>query len=166
MNNLYFGLDLSLSCPAFAVVAVEGGKPKLIEKSHVKTNAKLWHGRRLVQIEQELQRYLEKYDFTAIAREKGFSRHAQTTQALFKVVGVSDLTVAKNGGKSITDIAPTTVKLQVAGSGKASKDEVAKAVIEILGLQNEARPFVTDDESDACAVVLTYLKQNKLIGGF
>lgn len=160
-DNLYLGLDLSLSCPAFAVIGVKAGKPYLVEKSHVKTSSKQWHGVRLLKIEAELQRYLLKYDFDAIAREKGFSRHNTTTQALFKVVGVSDLTVARGNGTPIVDIAPTTVKRVIAGNGKASKDEVADGVSALL--EDNSVTFTTDDESDACAVALTYLIEKGVI---
>jgi crossover junction endodeoxyribonuclease RuvC len=160
MNNRYLGLDLSLSSPGFAVIAVQDRKPYILESSHVKTDSRKTHGKRLFTIQNEMLRlYSAYYPFNAVIRERGFSRHQATTQALFKVVGVSDLTFSDE--KDIEEIPPTTVKKIVAGDGKASKEDVEIAVRRLLRLDNYV--FKTDDESDACAVVLAYLIREDLI---
>lgn len=152
----YLGLDLSLSSPGFAVIDVSDRTPSLAYVGHIKTNAKQTHGQRLATIQNTLiepviSRY---YPFTAIIRERGFSQHAATTQALFKVVGVADLTFADDG--EIVEIPPATVKKALTGSGRAEKAEVADKVRQRLRLPSDYR-FATDDESDACAVALAYL---------
>jgi crossover junction endodeoxyribonuclease RuvC len=160
MNNRFFGLDLSLSSPGFAVISVQDRKPYILESSHVKTNAKYTHGKRLVTIQNEMLRIYGAYSpFNTVIRERGFSRHQTTTQALFKVIGISDLTLSDE--KDIEEIPPTTVKKIVAGDGKASKEDVETAVRRLLRLDNYE--FKTDDESDACAVVLAYLIREDLI---
>ena len=58
-------------------------------------------------------------------REKGFSRFPHETQALFKVVGVADLTAWQKCRTVYEEIAPSAVKKLLVGSGKASKEEVA-----------------------------------------
>lgn len=155
-DHLVLGLDLSMARPGFAVVKATNGKPTVLHTSHVRTNSRQSHGQRLIAIEKELINVIEQFgQFTVVVREKGFSRHNLTTQVLFRVVGISDLALAKEGYTRIVDIAPTTVKKWVAGSGKASKEEVAQAVIKIIGDYD----FATDDESDAVAVALAYLIQ-------
>lgn len=155
-------LDLSLSCAGFAVIEIDNRKPILIHKSHVKTNAKQTHGQRLISIAEHLQWLHKKYgDFNAVVREKGFSMHASTTQALFKVVGVSDLIMATNGHPQIVEIPPTTVKKALTGNGRADKDEVANALKPYVG----AQVYKVNDESDAVAVGIAYAIQKKLIGG-
>jgi crossover junction endodeoxyribonuclease RuvC len=78
-----------------------------------------------------------------------------TTQVIFRVVGVSDLALAKEGYTKIVDLSPTTVKKAVAGNGKADKKQVAQAVETFIGEYQ----FKNDDESDAVAVALAYLIQ-------
>ena len=64
-----------------------------------------------------------------VVREKGFSRFATTTQTLFKVVGVSDLTILDlMGVKNVEEITPTSVKKYTTGDGKATKLDVMDAV--------------------------------------
>lgn len=165
-KNVTLALDLSLSSPGFAVLATEHNGhynvPIVLETSHVKTKASKSHGYRLGEISEEIDRYLLDYSPDHIVREKGFSRFATTTQALFKVVGVSDLYAQMRMDKVIAEIPPTTVKKAVTGSGKATKDEVAGAVIHILRI-DDPYFFGTDDESDAAAVALAYMYDRQLI---
>lgn len=162
-TNTILALDLSLSSPGFAVIAFDSeGNPLLLEKSHVKTKASKPHGYRLGEISEEVDRYIVAYQPEHYVREKGFSRHAKTTQALFKVVGVSDLYAYMRTEREIAEIAPTSVKKLVTGNGKASKQEVEVAVKRILRIEIDDF-FATDDESDACAVGLAYAVKKRLL---
>lgn len=60
-------------------------------------------------------------------REQAFSRFPQETQALFKVVGIADMAAWTYAGRTWEEIAPATVKKLLTGSGKAAKEEVARA---------------------------------------
>ena len=60
-------------------------------------------------------------------REKGFSRFPHETQALFKVMGIADLTAWQKCRAAYEEIAPAAVKKLLAGSGKASKEEEVAA---------------------------------------
>lgn len=98
-------------------------------------------------------------DVAVFVREKGFSRFPHETQVLFKVVGVVDLAAWKAYGTEFVEIAPTTVKKLLTGSGKANKDEVAAALDKYIGEQQ----FEADDESDAAAVGIAWLIRNSYI---
>lgn len=98
-------------------------------------------------------------DIAVFVREKGFSRFPHETQALFKVVGIADLAAWRTCRTEFVEIAPTTVKKLLTGSGKAGKDEVAAALEQYLGKQT----YATDDESDAIAVGIAWLKRQKII---
>lgn len=66
-------------------------------------------------------------DVAVFVREKGFSRFQHETQTLFKVVGIADLAAWRMRKTQFEEIAPTTVKKLLTGTGKASKEEVAAA---------------------------------------
>lgn len=160
MRKRYLGLDLSMSSAGVAVIDVEDRTPKLVTAYRIKTNPKQRHGERLHVIAKGIRAVHDEHaPFDTIIREKGFSRFAATTQALFKVVGISDLILRDY---KIIELSPTTIKKCVTGSGKADKLEVEYAVREILGLDSTYL-FISDDASDACAVILTHLIENKLI---
>lgn len=159
--TVVLGMDLSLSCPAFCVARVREGKVEVIHLSHVKTKGKDSHGARLRVIFNHLEQLLVDYpNITHVVREKGFSRHAITTQTLFKVVGISDLIAHHFGHENIAEIAPTTVKKLITGSGKAEKEEVAAGLYKYLYTPVN---FSNTDESDACGVCIAYMKEKKML---
>lgn len=154
-------MDLSLSCPAFAVVSVKNGVAELHHLSHLKTDTKKTHGYRLFQIYNHMDNiYKEHPDLDEVVREKGFSRFPSVTQTLFKVVGISDVCANRNGIDVITEYAPTTVKKTISGTGKGSKEDVARCVNIYFGTDIK---FKTDDESDAVAVAITHLLKKKAL---
>ena len=93
-------------------------------------------------------------------RERAFSRFPHETQALSKVVGIADLTAWQAAEATYDELAPTTVKKILAGSGRATKLEVSEALLPYIGQQD----YATDDESDAVAVGVAWLIQNTLLG--
>lgn len=161
-NNdiLILAMDLSLNLPAFCVARVENGVFKVIEVSHVdnKKEKGLTTAEKLGRISWHLKNIFQKYGgFDVVVREKGFSRFANTTQLLFRVVGVSDLVAYDEMAlREIEEIPPTTVKTTVAGYSRADKQEVEEGVRELLQEHQKDIEFYSDDESDAVAVALTW----------
>lgn len=152
-------MDLSLNGSAFAVGKVVGGALYIEELTTVdnKTRkyANLTHGEKLKRIGEELIGLLARYDITEIVRERGFSRHNKSTQALYKVHGVVDYVLEQYGYRDTEPAIPaTTVKKLVTGSGKASKEEVMRALEQYVGRQE----YSSDDESDAVAVAVALRK--------
>lgn len=160
-------MDLSLNLPAFCVAEVLDGVFMVKEVSHVdnKKNTKLTTAEKLGLIAKHLKDIFQKYgSFDVIVREKGFSRFANTTQLLFRVVGVSDLIVLQEAGvKVVEEIPPTTVKSFVAGYSRADKEEVEEGVRKHLQECQKDMEFYSDDESDAVAVALTYCIKKGLL---
>lgn len=98
-------------------------------------------------------------DVAVFVREKGFSRFPHETQVLFMVVGIADLAAWRTSETEFVEIAPTTVKKLLTGSGKAGKEGVAAVLEQYVGKLK----YETDDESDAVAVGITWLISQKLI---
>lgn len=153
-------MDLSLNLPAFAVVSVCDGVPHIITVCHVdnKKHTKWTQAQKIKATADMLRKLLcEHSDVDVVVRERGFSRFAQTTQALFRVVGVSDLVAYEElDVKQVEEIPPTTVKSIVGGYGKATKEEVEEGLRTMLPDHQKDYVFATDDESDAVAVAVTY----------
>lgn len=156
---LILAMDLSLNLPAFCVAEVHDGVFSVLEISHVDNKkGKLTTGEKLGRIYEHLKDIFQRWGkFDVVVREKGFSRFANTTQLLFRVVGVSDLIAFVEAGlKEVEEIPPTTIKTTVAGYSRADKDEVEAGVRELLQEHQKKMKFYSDDESDAVAVALTY----------
>ena len=164
--QLYAGLDLSLTSPGFAVVEVRNRRPHIIATSHVKTDAAEAQSLRYEIIEAHALLFFRQYaDLTTLVREiwppaRNFAQNDKVHGAWSAV----DRALRRLGLEVTVNVAPTTVKKTVCGSGSADKKEVAAAVRKICGLAEDYR-FATDDESDAVAIVLTHLLREKLIDG-
>jgi crossover junction endodeoxyribonuclease RuvC len=160
----YLGLDISLSSSGFAVIDVTDGKPMLVIASHVKTDAKQTDGLRFSLIDAFATLIsASNQPFTAIIRED-YKRPASKRQgqALFGAWAAIDSGLNRCGLAVTNEINASTVKLVVGGHGKAEKSEVATGAKRLLRLPADY-VFATDDESDACAVVLAFLIGEGLI---
>jgi crossover junction endodeoxyribonuclease RuvC len=150
-------IDSSLACPAFAILEFNLNEKsvRVVEKSHVKTNSKKPTGYRLSQINQHVNDLLYENHFDEIVMEKGFNRFAVATQQIQRTVGVLMLRFWTANQYEVAEIAPTTVKKILTGSGKASKDAVADALESYVGKLE----YKNDDESDAVGVGIAHGKQ-------
>lgn len=161
-------MDLSLNLPAFCVAEVENGKLTVLELSHIdnKKEKGLTPAEKLGKLYDHLKELFQKHGgFDVVVREKGFSRFANTTQLLFRVVGVSDLIALQLAGiKAVDEITPTAIKTAVAGYSRADKKEVEEGVRKLLQEHQKDIEFYSDDESDSVAVALAYcMKKGWLI---
>lgn len=93
-------------------------------------------------------------------RERGFHKNATETEAIFKMVGVSDL-YAWRYGKTFAEITPREIKKALTGDGTASKEQVAAALERYVGKQD----YTFDDESDSVAVGICWLIQHDYLEG-
>lgn len=166
-KEIIISMDLSLSFSAYAVSKIKNSKVVIIEIRYTDNTsnkvAKLSHGEKLTRIANDIAELLIDYEGTigAVVREKGFSRYQNTTQTLFKVVGVSDQKIYETVGITrIEELAPTTVKKLVTGTGTATKEDVAKAIKNFL--LNDIT-FKTNDCSDAVAVGIAWMIKNNLL---
>ncbi|MEY8748923.1 crossover junction endodeoxyribonuclease RuvC [Alkalicoccobacillus gibsonii] len=150
---MYLAMDLSMNSPAFAVLKLLNGRLSVVDLSSIKQNTKKSHGYRLFVTYNHIQELFKTYPIQEVVSEKGFSRHANTTQVLYMVHGVARVAAYQNG-LEVHEITPTTVKKHVAGSGKASKEQVADGV---RGFFKEELFFKNDDESDAVGVGVAHL---------
>lgn len=157
MKKLVLSCDLSLTCPAFAILEVDTNTSTItvIEVSHVKTVSKQPLGQRLFAIVIHLRNILDRFAITDVVMEKGFNKFAVATAQLQRVVGVVVLTLYRKDLAVFAEISPTSVKKEITGNGKASKEELADALVMYVGPID----YKTNDESDAVGVGIAYAKQ-------
>lgn len=172
MDKLYVvGLDLSLN--GTGVCVIEAGKYSVkiikeifINNKHIKAEDR---GHKLFNIycniDDTLQELKEKGIEPIVVTESGFSKHTKATQALYSVVGVVEMTMYCNNMSITKSYAPTSVKKQITGKGKASKQEVMEEVRQFLVSKQGDYVFQSEDTSDALAVAISYLLDNQLLEG-
>ncbi len=121
----------------------------------IKTNKSESEGERMVEIAKDLSELIQKWNPNLAAVEKFFFYKSSTTISVVQARGVLIMTLARFK-IPIIEFPPMQIKLAVAGSGHAKKDEVLEAVMRELNLTTPPRP---DDAADALAIALTGLFQ-------
>ena len=159
--------DLSLKRPSFCVLEVENNngvaeikniKFKTVDN---KTDKRKPHGELLNDILMAFQE-CDPYWMTGLNQSPFYVRETEimhmkipSERSLSKVVGLMDWGLWQQHKLEWHSIYPVTIKCLVAGSGKATKEEVAEALEYYIGKQD----YKCDDESDAAAVAVAWLIQ-------
>jgi crossover junction endodeoxyribonuclease RuvC len=153
------GVDPGVTRCGFAVVEVgEGRKLSVVEVGVVETDPQTPHEQRLLQIQQGLERVFEVAGFAdpsqqvtvSIERPYLTEHNPDTAFGTVQVVGLAQVLAAQSGLPVQLSL-PAQVKSAVTGSGRADKQQVARAVCRLLNLTELPKPV---DATDALAIAL------------
>ncbi|AFQ96233.1 crossover junction endodeoxyribonuclease [Listeria phage LP-032] len=153
------GIDLSSVKTGVAIVERDAyGNCNLIETRIIITHSTWDIGRRLDVFEKAMLAIWEEFQPDIIVREGGFVHGNRATKILYKFYGVLDHLYYefRNGEKKMNVYMPKAVKKAVTGNGNSSKQQVADALPRWIHMDNPLE--YSDDETDAIAVALTFLK--------
>jgi crossover junction endodeoxyribonuclease RuvC len=110
--------------------------------------------RRLLAIEAEAERWLDRVAPNAVAVERVFSQHnVRTVMGTAQAAAVVMVAAARRGLPVATHT-PSEVKAAVTGNGVAVKGQVEAMVMRLLGLTEPPRPA---DASDALALAICHV---------
>lgn len=153
--------DLSMQCPGFAILHYEASARSVtikrkdqVDNIGVKNKP---HGKILNEIGSKLSDFLAGNTIKVVVRERAFSRFNAEVQTINKVVGVAEMITYHILEAKFQELTPASVKKNVTGSGRASKEEVAEAVENYF---DEPITWASDNESDAVAVGIAWLVAN------
>ncbi|MBU6250142.1 MAG: crossover junction endodeoxyribonuclease RuvC [Cyanobacteria bacterium REEB417] len=145
------GIDPGLARVGYGVIEVAGRQQRLLDCGIIRTDAGRSEGDRMVEIARDLRQLIRAWRPELAAVEKFFFYRSSTTIAVVQARGVVMMTLARFA-VPVVEFPPMQIKLALAGSGHARKDEVLEAVMRELDLREPPRP---DDAADALAVALT-----------
>ncbi len=149
---LIIGLDPSLSCTGWGIVAKDGNRLRHVANGQVKTDAAASLPERLVTIDRELTDVILRHRPDSAAVEEVFvNKNPQSTLKLGQARGVCLLALAR-AGLPIAEYATRLVKKAVVGTGAAEKAQV-QAMLRVL------LPGVVlagADAADALAVAIAH----------
>jgi crossover junction endodeoxyribonuclease RuvC len=156
---IVLGIDPGTASTGYGVVESSGSRLRALEQGVIATAAGVALEQRLHAIHARIGELLDAHRPDAIAIEElYFGANVRTAFAVGQARGVVLLAAGQRGvpARSYT---PQQVKGAVCGSGRAAKDQVARMVVRLLGLQ--AQPS-TDHASDALAVAICELNRAPL----
>ncbi|MFN9378176.1 MAG: crossover junction endodeoxyribonuclease RuvC [Novosphingobium sp.] len=154
---IIIGLDPSLSCTGWGIVAKSGNRLSHIANGQVKTDPKAPLAERLVVLDRELAGVIAEFRPETGAVEEVFvNQNGQSTLKLGQARGVCLLALAR-AGLSVAEYAPTLVKKAIVGTGGAEKAQV-QAMLKVLlpGVKLSGA-----DAADALAVAITHAHLNR-----
>ncbi|NCG09181.1 MAG: crossover junction endodeoxyribonuclease RuvC [Verrucomicrobia bacterium] len=152
-SGVVLGVDPSLRGSGFAVLKYSAGEtPFLLESTTLQLKPKLTQVACLGAIGNQVEDFIDQHKIDHVAVEETiYVQNFQTAQILGAARGVI-IGVAAMRGLPVFEYAPLRVKQAVVGSGRASKEQVARTVQSLTGTDFGKRY----DESDAAAVALCH----------
>jgi len=149
---LIIGLDPSLTCTGWGIVAKSGNRLSHIANGQVKTDAKLSLPERLVILDRELTDVILHYRPDCGAVEEVFvNKNPQSTLKLGQARGVCLLALAR-AGLDVSEYATRLVKKAIVGTGGAEKAQVQA----MLGVLLPGVKLAGADAADALAVAIAH----------
>ena len=149
---LIIGLDPSLSCTGWGIIAKSGNRLSHIANGQIKTDPKAPLPQRLVVLDRALAAVVAQYRPETGAVEEVFvNANPQSTLKLGQARGVCLLALAR-AGMPVAEYAARLVKKAIVGTGGADKAQV-QAMLQVLlpGVQ-----LAGADAADALAVAIAH----------
>ena len=148
------GIDPGLHRTGYAVLDRSSSGPVLREGGIVRSTVALSLAERVYEISTGLKEVLEQYQPGVMAIEQVFSTGRYPKSALLMAHARGTILVAAAECRmTITHYTPTQIKKLLTGNGRASKEQIQRA------LQSELRmeqPLEPNDVADALAVALCH----------
>ena len=145
------GIDPGLARVGYGIVETNREQKNMLDCGIILTKSNQKEGDRLVEIAKDLRQLIRKWEPNLAVVEKFFFYRSSTTISVVQARGVIMMTLARFK-IPILEFPPMQIKLAIAVSGHASKNDVLNAVMKELNLNSPPRP---DDAADALAIALT-----------
>ncbi|MFZ9100540.1 MAG: crossover junction endodeoxyribonuclease RuvC [Candidatus Planktophila sp.] len=155
LHKRVLGVDPGLTRCGVGVIEGSVGKAlKLVGVGVILTSSELPLEKRLLQLEEELEKWISSHQPDVIAVERVFSQHnVRTVMGTGQAAGIA-LLVAARRNIPVVMHTPSEVKAAVTGSGRANKLQVAEMVKRLLNLESIPKPV---DSTDALALAICHL---------
>ena len=151
---IVLGVDPGVANTGYGVVARRAERLVALDGGVIRTPASAAPERRLADIHAQLDELIGCYEPDAMALEElYFGQNARTAFAVGHARGAAMLAAGQRG-LPCSGYTPQQVKGAVCGSGRAPKDQVARMVRALLGLE---RAPDSDHAADALAVAICHV---------
>ncbi len=153
------GIDPGLAMTGFGVVETLFRGGRACDWGAIRTEAKLPIQIRLKNIYDEVKRLLNRWNPELLVLEEVFvlKEFPKAAIRLGEVRGIIYLAAQENG-IHVVEVKPTEVKSALTGSGRADKEQIKRAIRQILKIEDNIR---SSHAGDALALALTGLSRNE-----
>lgn len=148
------GVDPGLTRCGYGLVRQTGRKPRAVAAGVIRTPAASPLPARLAELADNIDAILAEHRPDVVAIEGVFFQvNVRSAMSVGQASGIV-MAAAHRSGSHVVTYTPNEVKLVVAGSGSAPKDQVMRMVAAQLGLAEPPKPA---DTADALALALCHL---------
>ena len=155
LNNCYkiLGIDPGSNITGYAIIGVDGYELSLIDIGCIHVKKVNDHFERIKIIHSTVKELINHQRPNVLSIEGPY--YGQNVQSMLKLGRAQGVVIAAalEFGIDVYEYAPRRVKISVTGNGRASKEQVAGMINNILQLQDDSLPF---DATDAAAIALCY----------
>ena len=156
-EKIILGLDPGTAIMGYGIILVTGSKLKLLQFGVIHLSKLETHELRLKKIFDRVLSLIDEFNPDEVALEAPFfGKNVQSMLKLGRAQGVA-MSAALHREIAITEYAPRKVKQSVTGNGNASKEQVAKMLMQIFNIKEMPKLL---DASDALGVAVCHHYQN------
>lgn len=153
------GIDTSLRSTGVGIIETAGSSMRLIEAVTLSTPAKYPLSECLRRLDEGLMEMIVTYQPVCAAIEGiFFCKNVKTAVTLGEARGVA-IAACTRARLPVFEYSPRRVKQALVGHGEASKDQVARMVIRLLGLAETPQ----EDSSDALAIAICHAQAHSSV---
>jgi crossover junction endodeoxyribonuclease RuvC len=156
-EKIILGLDPGTNIMGYGIICVRSAEVKVLQFGVIRLSKLANHELKLKEIFDRVLGLLDEYHPDEVALEAPF--HGKNVQSMLKLgraQGVA-MSAALFREVPITEYAPRKVKQSVTGNGNASKEQVAKMLMNLFRITEVPRLL---DATDALAVAVCHHFQN------
>jgi crossover junction endodeoxyribonuclease RuvC len=153
LEKIILGLDPGTNITGYGIIRVSGNKVNLIQFGVIQLGKTGEHAIKLKKIFDKVLELIEAFNPDEIALEAPFfGKNVQSMLKLGRAQGVA-MSAALSREIPIVEYAPKKVKQSVTGNGNASKEQVAKMLMQVFKIKEVPKLL---DATDALAVALCH----------
>ncbi|PIP28028.1 MAG: crossover junction endodeoxyribonuclease RuvC [Candidatus Moranbacteria bacterium CG23_combo_of_CG06-09_8_20_14_all_35_22] len=153
------GIDPGTATTGWAILCEKNGIIKPVAYGHIATSPKKSDDERILEISQDLEKIIQKFEpQEAGVEEIFFFKNQKTIITVAQARGAILLTLGQNNVK-VSSYTPLQVKQAITGYGRAEKKQIQAMTKNILNLTELPKP---DDTADAIAIALCHINSRKL----
>jgi len=155
-DRIILGIDPGTNVMGYGLLFTSGTQFKIIQYGVIHLKQYRGYELKLKKIFERISSIIEEYTPDEVALEAPF--YGKNVQSMLKLGRAQGVAMAAALAKEIpiTEYAPKKIKQSVTGNGNASKEQVARMLINLLDLKDEPRLL---DATDALAVGLCHFFQ-------
>lgn len=157
-EKIILGLDPGTTVMGYGVILVSGSKLTLLQFGVIHLSKYETHELKLKKIFDRVLSLVDEFTPDEVALEAPFfGKNVQSMLKLGRAQGVA-MSAALYREVPITEYAPKKVKQSVTGNGNASKEQVAKMLMQLFSIKEMPKLL---DASDALGVAVCHFFQTK-----